>query len=284
MKLLILKGIQGSGKSTWAKKFVTKNKNWVRINRDDLRNMRGEYWVPKQEDLITSWEDGLIEQSLNSGYNVILDSMNLNQDRNNQRVNTLLTQFPELEVNYKIFNISLEEAIKRDLMRPNSMGHEIITQTYNKYFGKEKNKYVEDSSLPSAIIVDIDGTLSTMVNRGPYEWLKVDQDFPIEPTINLIKKFKTSHRIILMSGRDNICRDLTIKWLEENGVYFDDLFMRPENNVEKDSVIKSDLFEERIRGKYFVEFVVDDRKQVKKMWVEEKGLFVFDVNQHDRIF
>lgn len=74
MKLLILKGLPASGKSTWAREHCEKNKDWVRVNRDDLRNMRGLYWLPKQEKLITKWEDACLISALESGYNVILDS------------------------------------------------------------------------------------------------------------------------------------------------------------------------------------------------------------------
>ena len=40
IKVEMLVGIPGSGKSTYAKQIVTKDpSNWVRINNDDLRAM-----------------------------------------------------------------------------------------------------------------------------------------------------------------------------------------------------------------------------------------------------
>lgn len=68
----------GSGKSTWAKEFCEKNTNFVRINRDDLRNMRGQYWLPRDEDLITKWEFALVTDALYTRKSVVLDSTNFN--------------------------------------------------------------------------------------------------------------------------------------------------------------------------------------------------------------
>mgnify|MGYP003455142708 FL=1 len=45
-KLILTRGIQGSGKTTWARQWVAEDPDSrVRINNDDLRNMLGNYWV-----------------------------------------------------------------------------------------------------------------------------------------------------------------------------------------------------------------------------------------------
>ena len=78
MKVIFPRGIPGSGKSTWAIEYVKGKHDWIRVNRDSLRNMRGDYNRPKQEGLITIWEKCIIESSLQIGLNVIVDGMNLN--------------------------------------------------------------------------------------------------------------------------------------------------------------------------------------------------------------
>lgn len=46
-KIILTRGIPASSKSTWAKQEVLKDpEHSVRINRDDLRNISGKYWVP----------------------------------------------------------------------------------------------------------------------------------------------------------------------------------------------------------------------------------------------
>ncbi len=56
--------------------------------------------------------------------------------------------------------------------------------------------------------------------------------------------------------------------------------MREEKDHRQDAIIKKEIYDREIKGKFNVLFAVDDRKQVKRLWVKE-GIFVFDVNQTD---
>ena len=40
--------------------------------------MRGDYWVPKQEGLITEWEYVCLKAAMENNFNVVYDSTNLN--------------------------------------------------------------------------------------------------------------------------------------------------------------------------------------------------------------
>ena len=43
-KIILCRGIQGSGKSTWAKQWALEDpEHRVRFNNDDIRNMLGKY-------------------------------------------------------------------------------------------------------------------------------------------------------------------------------------------------------------------------------------------------
>ena len=39
-QIIFTVGLPSAGKSTWAKEYSLKNKNYIRVCRDDLRNMR----------------------------------------------------------------------------------------------------------------------------------------------------------------------------------------------------------------------------------------------------
>jgi hypothetical protein len=140
---------------------------------------------------------------------------------------------------------------------------------------------VYGQGLPYCWLIDIDGCLAKMHNRGPFDWQKVGDDLPNLSIISLVQSlYKSGFTINIMSGRDGSCRQQTEDWLKLNNVSYNNLFMRDAGNSEKDSIVKERIFHEKIEEKYNIVGVVDDRKQVKRMWVN-LGLTVFDVNQHD---
>ena len=132
IRMIILQGLPGSGKSTWAREFVTGKKDWVIVNRDSLRNMRGDYWIPEQEKLITQWEEFCIKSAIEEGLNVIIDATNLNHKTLQRWYNRykLYDIHPEMH----FFDIPVEECIKRDAEREKPVGKDVIMRMYNSYF------------------------------------------------------------------------------------------------------------------------------------------------------
>lgn len=281
MKLLILQGLPGSGKSSWAKEFIKDKSDWVRVNRDELRSMRYPYWVPKQESLITEWEDFCVKSALDKGYNVILDATNLNKDRIKNKVKERFAR-DDLKVEYKFFDVPLETCINNDLKRENSVGEKVIRGMYEKYLKPNPAVYDEDPNLDECIICDIDGTLAKSTGRSPFEFDRVHEDEIIKPVLDILANY--GGYIFLFTGRDDSCLDMTKGWLDKYNVSYHEIHARKASDNRKDSIVKKEMFENFVRGKYYCNFVIDDRKQVKRMWTNELGLFVFDVNQTDKEF
>lgn len=143
-KIIVLQGLPASGKSTWAKAWVKEDsKHRVRFNRDDIRNMLGEYWVPTREGLINSIYEVFLEEAMESEYDIVIDNMNLNkntleeiervvEDKNN--INKIVHNDIQYEIEYKnFFDTTLETCIERDLKRSNPVGEKAIRNIYNKY-------------------------------------------------------------------------------------------------------------------------------------------------------
>ena len=279
MRIIFTQGIPASGKSTWAKEYCKENPNHVRVNRDTLREMIGSYKHKAKEKLIVKFRDALILEGLINNNNVIVDDTNLDNAKIKGIVAKFREVFPKLGYEIKRFDIELKDAIARDLARPNSVGSKVITDMYNKLYNKVRPEADRDETLPKAVIFDVDGTLARMVGRNPFDWQAVKEDEVKTEVADLARTLKAAgKKIVVVTGRDGSCLDLTKEWLDENNIPFDDIFIRPEGNMEKDSKIKRDIYYNNIKGKYFVEFVVDDRDQVVEMWREELGLTCLQVD------
>lgn len=145
-KIILCRGIQGSGKTTWAKDWVKEFPvNRIRINNDDIRNMLGPYWIPERENLVSIIKNVTAHYAMDLHFDIVVDNMNLNpkeveswKELINIHNNSLKTfsEEPcyEYELEFKdFFNIPLQECIDRDSKRPNPVGEEVIRKTYEKY-------------------------------------------------------------------------------------------------------------------------------------------------------
>lgn len=150
---------------------------------------------------------------------------------------------------------------------------------------KKKNflKYDKPKLIPhlegldSAILCDLDGTLAWLNGRSPFSYTKCDTDLLNPHIAKILDRFTSTHKIILITGRVESCRSQTEKWLKQNKVHFDFLYMKPDAEVSrKDTETKKEIFEKYIRNRYNVEFVLEDRDRIVQLW-RELGLICLQV-------
>lgn len=300
MKLTILRGVSGSGKSTYARQ-----QNALVVSRDDFRaalfgsDGPDYYAVDKEilrdrENTITIVCDAAIAGALKAGKDVVVDNTNVEWKFVKQIAKIGYRYGAEVEV--KVFDVPLGEAVKRDANRAamggRSVGHRIISQQYER-FQKTKNlqldpviipkPYTGTPGKPKALLLDVDGSIAHMVEggRGPFDWKRVHED-TVDESVRLVVNAVADSgiTILVMSGRDGSCYDLTYEWLVENDVQFEDMFMRAAGDMRPDNIIKAELFEEHVRDNYDVIGVIDDRAQVVDFW-KRLGLKVFNVSGLD---
>lgn len=136
-KIVLCRGIQGSGKSTWAKQWVLEDpEHRVRFNNDEIRNMLGKYWVPSREHLVTDIKKDFMVSAMEFGYDIVIDNMNLNPKEvkyYKDLVDSTLGYVNCYSLEFQDFFIPLEVCIERDSKRENPIGKEIIEATYQRY-------------------------------------------------------------------------------------------------------------------------------------------------------
>lgn len=292
MKAIITVGIPASGKSTWANQYcLSENSNAVNINRDDIRGDLFNNGYPidwstykfskGKENKVTEEVWDSIHTAASNKNDLVISDTNLNPDR----VESMIMRLNELgyECEVKLFPISFEEACKRDAARSNGVGYSVIAkmkEQYDRVIEQYQNKYVHitDSRVgKDAYIFDIDGTLAIMKDRSPFDWHKVGQDDVNSSVVNVVRALhKAGHKIIILSGRDSICKEETVNWLNDWNIPFDDIFMRYEGDFRKDSIIKEELLEKYVLPTYNILGVFDDRPSVCRMW-RSLGLEVFQI-------
>jgi predicted kinase len=282
-KIILLKGLPASGKSTYAKELVNRG-GWKRVNKDDLRSMLDDSkWSKGNEKMVLRVRNAIIEEALTGLNNsVVVDDTNF-APSHEFTMRDIADRF-KIPFEIKFFDVSPEECIKRDLKRPNSVGSDVIWQMYNQYLKPAPEVYTPPKDGRKAIICDIDGTLAHMDGRGPFEWERVGEDTLDETVANILRHYnardlmddESEYAIIMLSGRDGVCRPETMQWLSDNNIYYDHLYMREAGDMRKDSIIKRELFDKHIHDTFNVQFVLDDRNQVVQMW-RDMGLKVLQV-------
>ena len=136
-------------------------------------------------------------------------------------------------------------------------------------------KVIQNPELDCAILVDIDWTIAEKWDRSPFEWNKVWNDTPHLDIIDLVKVLSEHYEIIFVSGRSDICFNETIDWLKKYFGFGIELYMRKDWDFRKDDLVKYEILNELIKENY-VEFCIDDRDQVVKMY-RESGVRVLQV-------
>lgn len=294
-KLILCRGIQGSGKTTWARQWVEEDpENRVRINNDDLRNMLGKYWVTSRENLVSSIKENMAEEAINRGYDIVVDNMNLNPKEVLfwKRMIEDANMDPDgykYEIEFKDFFIPLEECIRRDAMRPNPIGEKVIRETWKRYKHfiqtTEVEKYVDNlrkyTGKPKCIVIDMDSTMCFNTTKRP--WFGdgaaegMINDIPNTGMCDMIRKLQEDFVIIVATGRDTTQAEVTKQWLAKQGINPDEFYFRTNGDFRKGVVVKKEQIE-AILEKYDIVAIFDDCEPIVQMY-REMGLTVLQPNK-----
>ncbi len=297
-KAWITVGVSASGKSTWADAFISdlmkKGVDVWNVNRDDIRRrilvekqlqpitemgVRWQKWKWKWEAQVNAVAEENLSRIISYGWSVVISDTNLKAKYRNPLIKRLEDAGYEVEI--VEFPISFKDACDRDAARLNGVGVSVIAKQMEEWveFQAESGKFrkfVPNTSLGTAVICDIDGTLAHMVDRGPFDWDRVGTDVLDTSVAAVLDVMVKDSFIILLSGRDGVCEKETVEWLERNNVSYDMLYMRKPGDMRPDAIIKSEIFWDKVADKFNPFMVIDDRPVMCRMW-RDMGLKVFQV-------
>jgi hypothetical protein len=243
--------------------------------------------------------DASINMYLQKGMHVMIDATNCKIEY----INQYIKKFGHLAIiQFKVFDVPLEELIARCKERELATGKYIPTHVIESYVKQLENLkknfdfkpipitqnnfeiLEQEQTKPACYLCDLDGTIAKANGRSMFapSYDDVMRDTPIMPVIKVLQSLASTHKIIFVSGRDENSRESTMDWLQKyvfenkNDIL---LLMRAAGDSRRDSVVKKEILKKEILPNYNVIGVFDDRLQVvRECWNEER-IFCFNVNQ-----
>ena len=276
MKIVMLKGLPSSGKTTWAKEQQNSGGNYMVISRDEIRKMFGGYKVSREKEVIRTRNE-LIRLGVKLKKNIIVDDTNLSP-KHEQYLRQLAKELNvKFQVNDSFLEVSPEECIKRDLDRgEKAIGAATIWEMYYTYCASKNPILDKNNDKPRAIICDLDGTLAVNTEgRSYYDMNRVGED-DVDPFVGCIVDALFNYgverddspypTVILLSGRSEKAREGTTEWLDRNLIPYDELYLRDPNDNRRDEIVKEEMYHKYIEPKYAVLGVFEDRPRCARMW------------------
>lgn len=296
-RIIMLMGPPASGKTTRANEILKAHREAVRVNQDDIRRDLGwkgwETWDFKGplEKSVYGIKLRLIEEALRNPLVqiVISDDTNLKPERRAEleKIAKMAGAFLAIER----FDTPLEECLRRDATRPAyaQVGEKVIRRMHAEMEATRlpmpPRKVEHIPGLPNVIICDLDGTLADHENRRDvYDFAQCAND-ALKPATWAVISAMVSHvvppayfptQLIYMSGREDRFRPETEQFLGKHNCPKAPLYMRPTGDRRADQIVKTELFNQHVRGKFNVLFCLDDRDRVVKMW-RDMGLTCLQV-------
>ena len=281
----MLQGLPASGKSTRAEKIVAQG-NWVRLNRDLIREMlHFDKWSGINEGITVDTEKSLARYFLqHTKMSVVIDDCNLNP-KNKDMWSTVAK---DCNASFEVEKIKTDcyECVMRDEQREKRVGRHTIINMALQY---DIIPNIKNSSL---ILCDLDGTLCDISHKLHYvknlpEGQKKDwksffaniykDKLRKDVCEQLLNRASLGHPVVFMSARPDTYRYETFGWLSFMFPYpYLTLIMRKGGDTRPDVEVKKDMYERYFKGKYEIDTIFDDRPIVIRMW-RELGLNVTDV-------
>lgn len=152
-KLIVLRGLPASGKSTWVKEYNLNHvDSSVILSYDAIRSGLGVYWVPSRDFLVKEIFNASLRTIFTGyfDYDIIIDNTNLDNDIVKKLIDEAKLHGYEIVEN--IFMVSRTECQRRNEQRESHVTPEVIDMFYNKYLAGNDGKIIPVTDNPVYLV------------------------------------------------------------------------------------------------------------------------------------
>jgi putative nucleotidyltransferase with HDIG domain len=130
-KLILLVGIPGSGKTTYAKNYIEQNSDTIHLSSDAIRKeLYGDEAIQGNPGDVFALMQKRAVEALNEGYDVIYDATNIAR-KDRASIISVCPKFAKIEVH--IIWAPIETCIERDAARERTVGKEVIDKMLKRF-------------------------------------------------------------------------------------------------------------------------------------------------------
>lgn len=295
-RVTVLRGLPGSGKSTAALAIQKLYPEEVlRINNDDIsRLLLGASYLSKTADthsLLANLRRAMLIEGLQrpTVRLIIIDNTNLVSETVAE-VEALAVAFgAEFIVEDEFLKVSVEECIKRDSQRSESVGKDVILRMsrraktltpWTSFRPVLKSKNNEQT--PVCFIIDLDPILRWLRNASVSDWMRIYKEKLPSPAIELAKAIKSSGAEVIG------VTSLSEKHFAEASVWSNvhvfpgiKLFMKEYDNDGRSAMSKYLAYDKHIKPHYNVAGVIGEKSELVHVWKNIAQLPTFEVSFGD---
>lgn len=129
--LILLVGIPGSGKTTYAEKYIKENPNTIHLSSDRIRaELWGNESTQGDNNEVFSLMQSRAIDALNNGQSVVYDATNITR-KDRSYIITLCPKFVKIECH--VIWAPIETCIERDVTRERTVGKEVIDRMLKRF-------------------------------------------------------------------------------------------------------------------------------------------------------
>jgi predicted kinase len=283
--------------NTFTKEIQSLFISWSGNNETNIdKAIRAKGFSKVKEKLVLEMQTIVLKYLIKNSLDIIIDDTGFNSEH--------LHRIKSFAVGYDVeiinmhqdpYNVSLEECLKRNSKRSGKAKvPDIAIYTMNKKYSPfcQDKAYITDNNV---LICDIDGTLANIDHRIHFlnkntgeksDWKSffdnMDKDIVREEIKSLVYDSYPNHDVILVTGRPDSHKEMTEKWLKDNGIAYKALYMRRSDDRRSDVLVKQEIIDKYL-PKNKIKVWIDDRKQVIDQ-VRSNGINVINVGGLDNDF